>query len=151
MPIAPIRVACKKQLVQLLRAAPALADWQVVYSWATHGPDRDHIRVGLAPTSGESNVPTMKAGRKYRDDRFGISLYVLASAPDRSFEEAEERVEEALASIDSVLADDPHLGGLLTGGLGATLGKVDGPDSDGTEQGALGYGRCVVNVHSRLT
>jgi hypothetical protein len=150
MPLAPIRVACKKQLVQLLQAAPTLVDWQVVYSWASHGPDRDHIRVGLAPTSGESNVPTMKAGRKYRDDRFGISLYVLASAPGRSFEEAEERVEEALGAIDSVLADNSRLGA-LDGVLMATLGDCDGPDSDGTEQGALGYGRCVIDIHARLT
>lgn len=150
MPLAPIRVACKKRLVQLLEAAPELVDWQVVYSWADHEPERDHIRVGLVPTSGESNVPTMKAGRKFRDDRFGISLYVLASAPGRSFEEAEERVEEALAAIDSVLADNSRLGG-LDGVLMATLGDFDGPDSDGTEQGALGYGRCVVQIHSRLT
>jgi hypothetical protein len=150
MPLAPIRVACKKQLVQLLLAAPALADWQVVYSWTTHGPDRDHIRVGLAPTSGESNVPTMKAGRKFRDDRFGISLYVLASAPGRSFEEAEERVEQALGVIDDVLAE---AGGTLSldGVVDASIGDFDGPDSDATEQGALGYGRLVVNFHTRLT
>jgi hypothetical protein len=148
MPTGPIRVAAKRRLVELLEVA--LSDWEIVYGWDGPAPERDHIRVGAPPTSGASNVPTMKAGRKFRDDRFGISLYILASTPGRSHVEAEERVEAGLAGIDSVLADNSRLGG-LDGVLMATLGDVDGPDSDPADEGALGYGRCVVDIHARLT
>jgi hypothetical protein len=148
MPTGPIRVAAKRRLVELLKAG--LPDWEIVYGWDGPTPERDHIRVGAPPTSGSETVPTMKAGRKFRDDRFGISLYILAATPGRTHVEAEERVEVGLAGVDSVLADNSRLGA-LDGVLMATLGDVDGPDSDPATEGALGYGRAVVNVHARLT
>lgn len=153
MALTSIRVAAKRRLLELLKAERALDDVDVFYAW-TGDPERDHIRVGAAPTSGAEQVPTMKAGRKHRDDRFGISVYVLASTPGREHDEAEERTEELLAIVESVVAvhsllqlNDDGLDGVVM----ATVGDLDGPDSDATDQGALGYGRLVVNVHARLT
>lgn len=150
---ASIRTAAKKRLLDLLEAEPDLYDVDVYYAW-TGEPARDHIRVGAPPTSGDSSVPTMKAGRKDRDDRFGISVYVLASTPGRSNTEAEERAEALLSIVESVLADHSLLqlnDDGLPGVVMATVGDLDGPDSDATDEGALGYGRLVVNIHSRLT
>lgn len=147
-----IRVAAKKRLIGLLEAHPDLADVDVYYAWSGE-PARDHIRVGAPPTSGDSSVPTMKSGRKDRDDRFGISVYVLASTPGREQPEAEERAEQLLAIVESVVADhsllqlnDQQLDGVVM----ATVGDLDGPDSEPQTEGALAWGRLVVNVHARL-
>lgn len=154
VPTTAIRVAVKRRLVELLGAEPSIPDVDIIYAWSGTS-ERDHIRVGAPPTSGDSSVPTMKSGRKHRDDRFGISCYILAATPGREHDEAEARVEVMLAAIDSLLADRSLLedanGVPLPGVVMVTLGDLDGPDSDASDEGALAYGRCTVNVHARLT
>lgn len=144
-----IRSKTKRRLQDLLEAKPDLFGVQILRGWDEQAPEREHIRIGDA--SGTLSIPVMTAGRKHRDDRYTISLYVFAGVPGRGAEEAEERLEELVHVIGDVLADD-HTLGELDGLVSAEMGEYAGPKSDPTPEGSYGYATPVeINCHARLT
>ncbi len=143
-----IRAATKGRLKELLESAPDLYDVQVLWGDETHSPDREHIRITDA--TGTVSIPTMNAGRKQRDDRFSVRLYVYSGVPGRAPQEAEERVEEMCHVIGDILADDFTLRD-LDGLVAAELGEVTGPVSYAGGEGAIGWaGPIAVNCFARL-
>jgi len=143
-----IRTATKSRLQRLLQDSPTLYDVQVLWGDETGAPDREHIRLG--DVTGTLNIPVMSAGRRYRDDRYALNLYVYVGIPGLSPQEAEERCEELCHVIGDVLADDFSLDN-LDGLVSAELGEFAGPVSYASSEGAVAWaGPLRIACHSRL-
>ena len=139
------RTAVRARIVELLTdTAPSGV---AVY----HGQPAQWPNEGIVvgPTSGSSEVKLMQAGRKRRNDTFTITIFCWSSVPGQDAITAESRCEEFLAVVDDALADNATLG--VEGVKWATLNQVDGPDSEGTDEGWIAYGTITIEVHSELS
>jgi hypothetical protein len=77
-------------------------------------PPRSEIRplrfIWLGAGAGSVDVPTMKVGRKVRDDTFEVNVWCLHYGEgDPDGVATAVGAEELGSAVDSVLADDPHL------------------------------------------
>lgn len=128
----PARAAVKARLVELLRRHATLRDVQVEQGIPA---GLAHEHVVIEDVTGLSEIRSVKAGRKFRQDQFTVTVHFLAGAKDGKDARAHDaRVTAMYAALDDVLADDPTLG-RLAGLQHAQLGQVDGPNSWGTEDG----------------
>lgn len=110
----------KAALVSQLAARAALAAVPVSYGWlgvATKGES-----ISLDPPedthTGGSRIPTMKAGRKAREEEFTVVAaiqVVQGGGNPRNAATTEARAFALLAELDGLLADDPGLGGAVAG------------------------------------
>jgi hypothetical protein len=149
----PIRSATKKRLKELIAAKNILRvdgdPVQVSHGWPGEAMENESIWVGAV--EGELLVPTMRAGRKRRQDEFTVDVWVLAGIPGNgTAEEAEERCELLVYAVDDVIADDPHLGGLDGLRGGAYVSSIEGPDAEPTDEGWLGVARVRVTCRTSL-
>ena len=93
--------------------------------------------VVVLDTSGTIELSHIMAGRKDRLDTFTVDVFCGATAPgQQSAEDAEQRVSTLLAAVENVLANDPTLGGLVKS---ASIGEIDGPNSEPGDEGWLGF------------
>ncbi len=82
-----------------------------------------------------NEVPTMKSGRKARNDDFTIPVLCWRyNAGDKTPEDIERDVEELARRIDDALADDPTLDGTPTLSS-AVVVRFDGPSSAPADNG----------------
>lgn len=120
--------AVKAQLVSLLTSALSSSGVSggavpVFYAWP--GPDATDECVYLgrhpdtvgnplaASTSLRSELPTIKAGRRHRQEDYDVEVTVWSFRPDLSADGAEEAEQRGFAlfeSVEDVLADTPALG-----------------------------------------
>lgn len=96
----------------------------------------------------QSRIPTIKAGRKQREERYTFDV-VFWEAPARGTVEA--ALTQALANydlLDDLLADDPTLTN-LDGLVSATL-SVAGGRAQQSNEGPMAEITATVSVHARL-
>lgn len=136
------------RVVDLLRAHPGMAGVQVELGHP--GDELKAEAVWITLVAGEQSIPVMKAGRKERDDRFRIPLFIRV-ANRATFESTGERLIELMAVVDDQFAGDTELGG-LDGVVSATLeGEMTGPWVERTTEGCVGWAEPSIDVHARLT
>jgi hypothetical protein len=137
-------VETKRALVQALRARPALSGVQVSYSHPGRLVEGESIYMGGA--RGEHEPAAIRAGRKPRTEVYTLDVLCEVSRRGGSVEEAEARALELLAEVESVLAEDPQLGGRLQWALASEI-ELDGGLTD---DGAFVIGRLGVSCRARL-
>lgn len=123
--------AVKAALVSLGRAAINDNDVQVTYSRpADSFLKRNCVWVGRA--TGTSRVPTIKAGRKAREENYSVEVVFWVAKPRGTAEECELQAHDYRAAFEDVLADDPSLGnvdGLVHASVGAWEAEAEIPDN----------------------
>lgn len=122
----------KAAIVSTLAARAALADVHVVYGWDGAAMKAESIYLDPPESEhvGRSQIPTLKAGRKAREETFTVVLVVEVNQPHGRANTAattEARAYALLAEVDSAFADDP--------GLAAIVGPT---------------GRFILGDHTRL-
>lgn len=139
-----VRRAAMAALLDAFRAAdPYLL---VASGWPGDRNLRDRM-LWVDEVRSDSEVPTVKADRLQRDDRFVIVLLGRV-AGDRTTDAAHDRLEAIDAVIDDVVADDHTLDG-LDGVVSVVV--TEASFTVGTyPEGVVGYMRREVLVHSRL-
>lgn len=154
--------AVKAQLVSKIRTALATSSQdggQVQTSYAWPGPDSEHesVFLGRHPelddirVDANHQIPTLKAGRKQRQESYSIPVTVFVFRPDLSPDGAqtcETQGFSILDDIEDVLADDPQIG--LTSIQWATAGDIQAllwPFQSGWASEIV----LSVNVEARLT
>lgn len=130
---APARAAVKTKLVDLLRRHAALRDVQVEQG-VPLGGELAHEHVLVENITGVSQIRNIKAGRKFREDTFTITVHILAGKPGQDAKTADARAVQLYGALDDLLATDVTLG-RVPGLQHATLGEVDGPNAWGAEEG----------------
>jgi len=105
--------AVKRALFTWLAAAPELAGVQVSYAWPGRSQDRECIYGGFPEAT--QRYAVMTAGRKPRDEDATILIRIEVAQPGNDVQAADQRVEELGAVLETLLADNVTLGGLVTG------------------------------------
>lgn len=132
------------RLVTLLR--DQLGGVQVEYGWPGDTLEADAVYV--ADVDGTVEIPTLKAGRKHRDDQFTVTVLIQAGLAGGDLAETAERAARLYAALEDVLADDPSLDG-FDGLLDCELGFVAGPNTFRTSEGAVTFYACEINCQAR--
>lgn len=146
----------KAQLVTLFDAA---LDVPVTYAWP--GPDSaaECVFLGPHPQTADirldlsSSIPTIKAGRKQRQEEYTVRVTVWSFRPELTTEDAatcEQRAFVLAAEVEDALADDPRLG------LGAGVVQYAEVDSIASTLFPFQSGWATelaidVRIHARLT
>lgn len=137
--------AVKAALVALLEAA--LVDVSVSYSHPGNALPVEAVYLG--DVRGTSEVPTSRAGRLARHERYTVDLWISVTTDGSSSEAAEARAAELLAEVEDVLAEDVTLGEEI---VAATLAEVDWlPAFDDGRHGWSALLRVGVDVNARLS
>lgn len=116
--------AVKKQLVALFKASLATASVtggqiQTAYAWPGANAEAESVFLGYHPDVRDirldavSDVPTIKAGRKHRQESYTVPVTVWTFDPKFVADKAEQCEARAFALFDplqDVLADDPQIG-----------------------------------------
>lgn len=106
----------KQQLVTVLDAALSVP---VTYAWPGPKTESKSVFLGNHPATqdirldGSSEIPTIKAGRKQRQEDYTLRVTVWSFRPDLTSDGAEACETEAFGifgDIDDELADDPQIG-----------------------------------------
>lgn len=148
-----IRWAVLAHVIDLLRAAPQM---QAVAVEQAYPGDRALAAemVWSGEIEGDVGIPVGTGGRKLRDDRFMIPLFVRVSARS-NHDETRQRCGDLVSAIGDVLADDPTLGDFEVDGRGhvisAELTDVRDATVETPSDGVIAFGQAVLTVHSRLT
>lgn len=105
-------VVVKKQMVAQYAAA---LDVPVTYAWPGKSTEREAVFLGPHPETADirldasSQIPTVKADRKQRDETYNVRVTVWTFRPDLTVDAADEcetRAFELLAVIETVHAVD---------------------------------------------
>lgn len=161
-------VAFKQTLVTQLTANLATSGLTggpvlVSYSWLGPGNEADAVYLGrrtdvsLPPSTRiESTIPTIKAGRKQRQESYTVEATIQSYRSDLTVADAvtaEAWAFSILDKLDDLLADDPQIG--LTSIQWARLGDVEivgqGPIPNPSGSGWLMLLLASINVQARLT
>lgn len=95
-------------LLAALQAKPALAQIQVAYQHPGDAREADSIYLGEVRR--DSSIPTLRAGRKTREERFTIDVWVDCAGDGPTAQTASERAWGYVGELEDILADDPSLG-----------------------------------------
>lgn len=140
--------AVKDALVTLLTSAINDNTVQVVY-----GPTPDSLKKRKVVVVGEvssyqSNIANIVAGRKQRDERYTIDVYLFCAKPRGQAVDADTTVWELFESLENVLADDPSLGA-VNGLVWAVLGGVQANVTQ-EKEGPVAWISAGVDCYGRL-
>lgn len=107
--------AIKRYLFGWLATAPALAEGgiQVAYAWPGSSLDRECVYGGKA--SAEHQYAALTSARKPRDERALIYVHIEVVRPGVTVEETDARAGEIGEVLETMLADNPTLGGVIPG------------------------------------
>lgn len=106
----------KARLVSVLSAALAVP---VTYAWPGPESEPECVFLGPHPQTADirldlsSSIPTIKAGRKHRQEDYTVRVTVWSFRPELTSVDAaacEQRAFELAAEVEDILADDPRLG-----------------------------------------
>lgn len=146
MPTSSIRWTFATQLIDVIAGAETMGTALVKTSRPGDTEITDEMVYVRMPITGEVSMPVGVGGRKPRDDRFTVTLVVAVTR--QTVDEAMVRLEEMIADVCGLLADDPSLGD-IDGVLSAEVSSVtDGADT--YADGVWASGEIAVSVHSRL-
>lgn len=141
----------KSALVAALALRAELANVQVAYAWPGPQTRPEAIFFGES-LSGESEVPTIKAGRKQRSETYDLEIvcwvFHTAGTAATGAQSAEARAFELMQSVDDLLADDPRAGVAYV--QWARLGSFDSQLAPSDKGWACALSRTI-NVQARLT
>jgi hypothetical protein len=113
--------------------------------------EREHIWLN-SPT-GDVEYVLIAAATTPTEDAFQFTVVTMAAKPGQTDEEAEARAEE-LGNLVVAALFGCELGGIDDGRtfvLTALMGRVDGPHSEMTNEGAAGFMSVDVAVRTRTT
>ncbi len=111
--------AVKAAIVALV--ATALPGISVTYGRPMNSTlPREAVFVG--DVRGQHRVPTMKSGRKAREETYTLDVVIAVLMPRGTLSEAEARAFVLATEVEDALADDPSLGG-VDGLIHATAGS----------------------------
>lgn len=147
LPVSSTKAATKAALVDALRDRPAMSGVQVSYSWPGKTVKRESV--WCAKATGTSSVPTMKAGRKARDETYVLEVIVEVIVEGKDQQQADERALELAAEIENVAADDPRLGTDFL--LSLTVENHDLDEGGPTDTGYGARVRLGLRCNARLT
>jgi len=108
-------ITVKAKLVELFAAALTVP---VTYAWPGKATEAECVFLGPHPATSDiridadSQIPTMKAGRKQRAESYTVRVTVWVFRPDLTpvdAETCETRAFALFAEIEDVLADDTSL------------------------------------------
>lgn len=136
-----------KRLVEMIANH---ADIGVAKAWPVWPGDRfetDEMFVA-DEIVGESSVPSMKAGRHYRDDEFTVTFKVKVASSKSSFDDTMARLFALVSIVDDVVAESSTLEDL--DGVVSAVVSANRQWPVSTPEGALGFAEVSVSVHSRL-
>lgn len=106
----------KQRLVTVFSAATTTP---VSYAWPGSNTVPECVFLGPHPLAADirsdldSEIPTIKAGRKQRQEEYTVRVTVWSFRPDLTSagaEECETHAFEVWADLEDVLADDPQIG-----------------------------------------
>lgn len=133
-------------LVTALTAA--LPETQI--AWSHPGDAREPESIYLGEARIDSEVATIRAGRKKRQERYTIDVLIDVAADGPTGQDASERAFVLLGELEDILADDPSLG--LPQPFWAALGATtEIPFFDEARRGFGSLLRVGVNCEARLT
>lgn len=146
------RAAVKARIRTLIGHSP-LGDRGVTVATGQLPENPDRKQVILGDIVGTIAPANMKAGRKDRDDRFTIEVWLIAFVAGASTAaEADELVDAMFSDFEDIFADDPTLGGTVSGLLHAYLdGPANGPNSRQTPTGWASFRSTTVSCYVRNT
>jgi len=135
-------------LLAALQAKAALATVQTGYSHP--GDAREDESIYLGEIRGSSQIPTIRAARKARQERYTLDVWIDVDAVGPDAQTASERAWALYGELEDVLADDP------TVGLGAPFWAVLGDFTETLmfDESRRGWGsllRAGIDVEARLT
>jgi hypothetical protein len=138
----------KTALVALISAA--LPGVQVVYGRPADSElARECVYVGDA--TGVQRIPTMRAGRKPREETYSVEVIVAVLLERGNTTDAESRAFTLLAECEDVVADDSTLGiASASGFFQAVAGSLDSV-ADLTAEGPACVIRWNVDCKARLS
>ena len=140
--------AAKTALVTLISAA--LPGVQVTYG---RPPDNELERecVYVGNVSGVQRIPTMRAGRKPREETYSVEIVVAILLERGTTSDAEDRAFELLAECEDVVADDPTLAiASAAGSFEAVAGSFEST-ADYTLEGPACVVQWNVDCKARLS
>jgi hypothetical protein len=128
--------ATEKALIQAMRSHQALSGVLVSPAWPGADSDREMVFLGYELLDWNLEVPTMKSGRKHRDETFTLQVIAwvfMESLHPSEVQKATDRAHELIDVVDDILADDPTLGGVecLSWALPADGSRNVGPVDKG--------------------
>lgn len=135
-------------LLAALAARPALSAVQVTYSHP--GDTREHESIYLGEIRGTAEIPTIRAGRKARHERYTLDVWLDVDAVGPDAQTASERAWVLFGELEDLLADDP------TVGLGQPFWAVLGDYTETLmfDESRRGWGsllRAGIEIQARLT
>lgn len=149
MATGPIRWACAQQLIEILRAEPALDGVQIEPGFPGDvGTRREAI--WLDAMTGTVTARVMTPDRRMLDDNFVMPLQ-LRVAGHRTLDGAMARISELLhAAYQPIVTGVSTLQG-LDGVVSALPGELNGPTAGETpSDGVLAFASLTVDVHARI-
>lgn len=133
--------------------AQSLAAGDVGLDYAHPGQAQGDEHIWLVnglPADADSDVPTMKANRKTRNEEYTVGVVLEVRGKDTA-RAAEVRALALLAYLDGVLADDPRLGLGAAALTGAKLGGWSLDSGAIPNDGFAARFLARVDVDARLT
>jgi len=101
-------VAVKAYMIELIRALPELAGFQVTWSHPTSDPHRRWVMVGRVTWDSTEWRTTRQV-----EETFNLEVLVSLVRPGRTSEETETEAATAGRAIEAAVMADPSLGGLV--------------------------------------
>lgn len=135
-------------LLAALQARPALA--QVPTHYAHPLDTIEHEAVYLGEIRGDSRIPVLAAGRKKREERYTLDVWIDVAATGPDAQTASERAWDLFGELEDLLAEDPTVG--LPAPFRAVL--TDYTETLMADESRRGWGsllRAGVEVENRLT
>lgn len=149
MPQVSVLPAFTSALLSALQARPAL--WGVTVAPFWPGPNATAEMITLdAEVRGQMVIPTLKAGRKQRQETFEVDLVVWVFSTGSAIGSAatvDARAFELMAEVDNVLADDPTVGAVVQWAAIRDYGRLLAP----FQKGFAVELHTTVEGHARLT
>lgn len=134
-------------LLAALQARAALAQVQTGYSHP--GASREDETIYLGELRGTSQIPTIRTGRKARQERYTLDVWFDVDAVGPDAQTASERAWSLYGELEDVLAADPSVG--LAQPFWAVIG--DFTETLMFDESRRGWGsllRVGVDVEARL-
>lgn len=99
----------------LAQIGSELSDVQVSSAWpGPNATENESVFIGDSIDNWNVEIPTMKAGRKQRQETYSLTVEAWVAVPGElrqdSAAAARSRAIELIDALDSLLADDPDLG-----------------------------------------
>ena len=118
-------------------------------------PDAQADQVWVAHASGQVDHNLMAAATLPRDDLFEVNVLMRSGAAGQSATQASANTQTLLNAVVEAIRGATLSDLSVTTGTGtarvlsAVLGRVDGPYTEPSDEGFVGYAVASVNVHSR--